>query len=189
MSIRIIGGIHKGRSLSSVKSTLLRPTTSMMRESLFNICQGEIEGALFLDLFAGVGAVGLEALSRGAQEVYLVEQEKRHIEAIYANITLLKGEKSCRVLSQDVFKALIYLEKRGLSFDIIFADPPYGSKEHSLSNQVVEAIDKSSLLQKGGSLFLEDHKSASVYTGELKHLKERKSRLMGNVMLREFIAD
>jgi 16S rRNA (guanine(966)-N(2))-methyltransferase RsmD len=184
--MRIIAGIHKGRVLQAVKSELLRPTTSMMREALFNICQQEIEGSSFLDLFAGIGAIGLEALSRGAKEVYFVEKERRHVEVIHANIALLQEQYRSHVLAQDVFKALSYLEKRGLSFDIIFADPPYGDKEYSLTNQLLEALDSRPLLKKGGRLFLEDHKNASSYSGTLKTLIEGKRRLTGKTTLREY---
>lgn len=185
--IRIIAGNHKGKKLLSTRSHSLRPSTSMIRETIFNICQDHIEGALFLDLFAGIGAVGLEAVSRGAKEVFFVEYEKKHIQVIRDNITLLKEEDHCHVLGQDVFKVLGYLQKRGFTFDIIFADPPYGNKEKSLSNEVLQFIDETSLLKEGGDLFLEDHKDASRYAGKLTNLVEKKSRAIGPVLLRHFI--
>ena len=185
--MRIIGGLYKGRKLEMVKSKVLRPTMGRMRELLFNVCQQEIEGAFFLDLFAGVGAMGLEALSRGASEVVFVERDRRHVAAIEASVAGLGVGKECQVLQQDVFTACRDLEKRGAQFDIIFADPPYGDKEHSLTNQLLTQLDQSNLLKRGGHLFLEDHKHASDYHEPLTHLQEQKRRQAGKTTLRQFI--
>ena len=187
MRLQIIAGRHKGKKLHVVKSALLRPTTGMVRERLFNICRTQIEGALFLDLFAGVGACGLEAFSRGAEKVIFVERERRHVEAIRTNIATLSAEESCEILSQDVFKACELLERRSVRFDIIFADPPYGDRDSSLSNEVLKLVDGGSLLREGGRLFLEDHQYASTYKEPLATLEKKKERYLGKICLREFI--
>jgi 16S rRNA (guanine966-N2)-methyltransferase len=184
--MKITGGKHKYRNLTVPKGLELRPTQSKLKESFFNICQGYIEGALFLDLFAGIGSMGCEALSRGAKQVVFVEKERRAVLAIKENIALLKEERNAVILSQDAFIALENLKKRGQSFDIIFADPPYGTLEHSLSNQVLKFIDDSELLKRGGSLFLEDAEMASKTDFPLKTLRLKSERRMGSAFLREY---
>jgi 16S rRNA (guanine(966)-N(2))-methyltransferase RsmD len=120
MSLQIIAGLYRGRRLISPKGDQTRPTQGILREALFNILQNQIAGSHFLDLFAGSGAIGLEALSRGAQEVVFVEHNRLALQALKANIERLACK--ARVLPFDIFKALKLLSN---PFDLIFADPPY----------------------------------------------------------------
>ncbi len=124
--MQIIGGKHRKRHLKSPKHTVTRPSSSSVREALFNICQWEIENARFLDLFAGSGAIGLEALSRGASEVIFIENSRLTLPTLRENIALLKEESHSRVFPVDVFKGLEKLRDQQAHFTIIFADPPYG---------------------------------------------------------------
>lgn len=122
--MRITGGEFGGRNLEVPKSDAIRPTQDRVREALFSIIQTELSGARFLDLFAGCGAVGLEALSRGAVSATFVEGNKKHAEVLRKNLNnLTKGSSSGGIIVKDVYS---YIESFvGEAFDIAFADPPY----------------------------------------------------------------
>lgn len=124
--MRIIGGRYRGRRLIAPKGFELRPTSDRAREALFGILEhGDppVRGARFLDLFAGTGAVGLEAMSRGAAEVLLVENDPKAIRAIRANLRQLHDPENVRVLVQDATR----LGSAAGPFEIAFLDPPYRS--------------------------------------------------------------
>jgi len=123
--MRIIGGIHKGRKIKSVKGMLTRPTTDFIREAFFNIISDKIFGSNFLDLFAGTGAVGLEALSRGAEKVVFVEKKMAACSVINQNLRDLKLVDKGLVVQNDIIPAIEKLALEGYVFDIIFLDPPY----------------------------------------------------------------
>src|ERR1700722_2602828 len=144
--MQIYSGLHKGRVIQSPKGLKTRPTSGRLREALFNICQGEVEGTRFLDLFAGSGAMGMEALSRGAQSSTFVDNSKESIRCIQANIHMVKAEKHAEIIYGDVFDILGKLAKRGRSFELIYADPPYdqmskGEEGLSYSGKVLMLID------------------------------------------------
>jgi 16S rRNA (guanine966-N2)-methyltransferase len=120
-SVRIIGGSWRGRRIRFPSAAELRPTPDRVRETLFNWLQGVIGDARCLDLFAGSGALGLEALSRGAAEVVFVEREPRVAAALKETIATLGGDRG-RVLTADAFR---YLAGASRSFDVIFLDPPF----------------------------------------------------------------
>lgn len=157
--MRIVGGMYKRRVLKAPKGQSTRPSAERLRESLFNICQLSIEGATFLDLFAGSGAVGLEAISRGAKEATLVESDKEAFGVIKQNIALLGCTGQVKPLFGDVLKVLSRIAKIVKPFDIIFADPPYllPFEEGVLySQKLLSFIEEHSLLAKGGLLFIEE---------------------------------
>lgn len=180
----IIGGTHRKRKLKSPKGEKTRPTSSLLRETLFNLCQWEISRARFLDLFAGAGAIGLEALSRGARHAVFVDQDRQAVQVIRENIALLKEESCTEVFCQDVFKALDLLVKKGELFEIIFADPPYGK---GLSDAILLYVDAHPLLLKGGSLFLEDELIKDHEDPPLCHLQLKSKRRVGRALLRHYI--
>ncbi len=181
--MKIIGGQYRGRTLFAPKGHQVRPTTSRLRESLFDIC-GDIEGAVFLDLFAGGGAIGCEALSRGASHVTFVDNSRQSLAIVEKNVTLLGEKERSTLLCLDVFEALRKFVKKNEHFHLIFADPPYGK---GYSDQVLAFIDAHSLLEKGGRLFLEDEKlhSGSPST-PLRHLTLISARVIGDAELREY---
>ncbi|HSX11409.1 MAG TPA: 16S rRNA (guanine(966)-N(2))-methyltransferase RsmD [Chlamydiales bacterium] len=127
MSLRIIAGTFKGRLLKAPKGPSTRPTQGMLREAVFNICQNDIGNARFLDLYAGSGAMGLEALSRGAAHATLVEQNRHAIACIKENIAALHLESQAALIPFDANRALTLLTKQGALFDILYVDPPYDS--------------------------------------------------------------
>lgn len=124
--MRIIGGESGGRRLKSPPGSGVRPTSDRVRESLFNILQQDIDGARFLDLYAGSGAVGIEALSRGAAGVIFVEQHQGRAAAIQKFLRDLGWSDRGRVVKKE---ARSYLETTDDRFDILFSDPPYESDE------------------------------------------------------------
>ncbi len=150
--MRITGGTFKNRKLFSPKTSATRPTSERIRESLFNIVQGWIEGARVLDLFAGSGAVGIEALSWGAKHATFVDQHRGALQCIQKNLHTLNVEEKATLLPMDARSAVEKLIGRGAEFELIFVDPPYGSP---LLQGTLEAIASSPLLAKGGELFIE----------------------------------
>lgn len=120
--MRIITGTARGRKLFSLEGDKVRPTTDKVKESLFNILQFRIEGRRFLDLFAGSGQIGLEALSRGARHATFVDKSKASIRVIEKNIAVAGFEKVSKVVQGD-YKS--FLSGSGDSYDVVFIDPPF----------------------------------------------------------------
>jgi 16S rRNA (guanine966-N2)-methyltransferase len=149
MSLKIIGGLFRGRKLHSPAGDQTRPTTSLVRAAVFNICQEWIPNARFLDLFAGSGAMSLEALSRGAAFATLIENTPPALAAIRANISLLQLEPQTQLLALDVHLALPKLLS---PYDLIYIDPPYEYPTTSL----LDTLASLNLLAPRGLLFLEE---------------------------------
>lgn len=131
--MRIVAGEFRGRRLHTPRGETIRPTADRVREALFSILGPRVPNAMVLDLFAGTGALGLEALSRGAARAVFVDQSPGAIRLIRSNIDLCGAEGRSRIMRAHVAKALRQLAHEGLVFSLILLDPPYG-KEH------VEAI-------------------------------------------------
>lgn len=135
--MRVIAGKARSLKLVTVDSTDTRPTTDRIKETLFNILSPDIPGCLFLDLFSGSGAIGIEALSRGADRAVFVENGRKALECINKNLEFTKLKPDAQVISADVISAIGSLERAGNVFDIIFMDPPYG---RLLEKQVLERL-------------------------------------------------
>ncbi len=142
--MRIIAGSRRRLPLKTVEGKDTRPTTDRIKETLFNMIQNEIPGCYFLDLFAGSGQIGLEAVSRGARYAVFVENTKKAAACIMENIRFTKSEKESLLLQMDVIPALRSMEGK-YQFDVIFMDPPY---EHLLEKEVLEYLRTSSLLKE-----------------------------------------
>ena len=125
--MRIIAGTARSLPLKTIEGKDTRPTTDRIKETLFNIIQMDVPRASFLDLFAGSGAIGLEALSRGAEEAVFVENNKKAADCIEENIRFTKFTEESTLMRTDVLTALCQLEGRKY-FDIVFMDPPYGKE-------------------------------------------------------------
>ncbi len=122
MTLRVIGGELRGRRLRSPSGKSTRPTSARVREAWFSAIADVLPGAAVLDLFAGSGALGIEALSRGAVLVRFVESDRGALNFLWANLKTLDLEAQAQVIRSDVFRAL----PRSLAFDLALADPPYG---------------------------------------------------------------
>src|SRR6185436_10296965 len=141
MTLRILGGKFGGRNIKTVRTEKTRPTTSLVRKAVFDILQSSICDATFLDLFAGSGAMGIEAMSRGAKSCTFIDSQKEAIRCIEANVKQL-GMTGCTVVQADVIAAL---EKLRGSFDIIYADPPYHNR--ALYLQLIHKLDDGAVLK------------------------------------------
>lgn len=123
--MRVIAGTYKSHPLQAVPNKLTRPTTDKVKESLFNRIGPFFDGGTCLDLFAGSGALGIEALSRGMSRVVFVDQQKQAIQIIHSNLQALKIIDQTEVYRNDAFRAIKAAGKRELVFDLILLDPPY----------------------------------------------------------------
>ena len=177
--MRIIGGIHRNRKLSTPKGQKTRPTSERLRESVFNICQGWIEGAHVLDLFAGSGAIGLEALSRGAVEATFVDKDRNALRCLQQNAADLQLEEQTHVIGGDVFRTLERLYEDGQHFDLIYVDPPYNK---GFGKQALAFLEMHNLLTEDGTLFIEEAEKLP----DPKTLKLIKIRNVGSSFLYEY---
>ncbi|MFO7820186.1 MAG: 16S rRNA (guanine(966)-N(2))-methyltransferase RsmD [Halanaerobacter sp.] len=167
--MRIIAGKDKGRRLNRRDGQDVRPTSDRTKEALFSILGSEVVGVRFLDLFAGFGGIGLEALSRGAYESVFVDYQKSNINIIEENIEMLGYEDKTKVIEADVLESLGLL--RG-DFDLIFMDPPYEQKE--LYEAALAEIEKYKLLHPTGIIIIEHHSQAELDLGaQYDIIKER----------------
>lgn len=172
--MRIIGGDFRGRRLASVgkgdSAAHLRPTADRVRESLFNVltnAHGDpCDGAWVLDLFAGTGALGLEALSRGAEHVSFVENGRKSLSLIRENITLCRAEDATKVITRDVRRIG---DNPGAPYDLIFLDPPYGK---GMGEQALGAALKGGWLADTALIVWEESSAVTVPDG-LTLLDER----------------
>jgi len=150
--VRVIAGIAKGRTLIAPRGRQVRPTTDRVRQSLMDILVGWTAERDWLDLFAGSGAVGIEALSRGARRVVFVEQDRRAVQALLTNLERTGLAGSADVRHQPVERALSELAQRGERFDVVFADPPYGQ---GLVEATVRQVAAAGIVREGGLLVVQ----------------------------------
>lgn len=151
--MRITGGVHRGRPLKVPDGLEVRPTQDRVREALFNILMHDVRGSKFLDLFAGCGSVGLEALSRGAASVTLVEADRRHVACIRGNCDTLKVAPE--IVQGDAYAFVSsYVQSRG-SFDIVFADPPYALGEETGYAELLDTLAERDVVRPGGLFIAE----------------------------------
>lgn len=192
--MKIATGILRGRGFDSPKNVDMRPTTEMCRQALFNICQHFVEGAKFLDLFAGSGAMGIEALSRGASGVTFVESNSNCIKCIKSNLEKLELKDVSKVIHADVFDTMKRLAKHSQQYDIIYADPPYHDKHDkspSFSLKVLLTYEELAranhpLLAPEGLLFIEDGIEVDLANNPLSFLTLKSVRHLGKAVLHEF---
>lgn len=180
MTLRLIAGTFKGRLIKAPTTSSTRPTQSMLREAVFNICQMEIQGARFLDLFAGSGAMGLEALSRGASHATFVENHPAALRCIRTNIDTLQVGAQASLLPLSAAKALTVLTQKQARFDLVYVDPPYD-----------KAFDLTSLLPllaPDALLFLEErHDPKQAHSHPvISHLPLINTRRFGTALLSTF---
>jgi len=148
--VKIIAGIYKGRQLMAVEGVTARPTSSFNREMMFStIYSYKDDFANVLDLYAGSGTLGMEALSRGAEHITFVDRSKKAVSTIIANAELLKASSKCKVIMKKVED---FCKTKPTPFDLIFADPPY---EKGLVNPTLHLILENGLLAGDGIIVIE----------------------------------
>jgi 16S rRNA (guanine966-N2)-methyltransferase len=155
-SVRIIGGAWRGRRIGFPDIPGLRPTPDRVRETLFNWLQGAVAGARCLDLFAGSGALGLEALSRGARQLVFVEQAVAASRALQEQLVRLGGLPKAQVLEMGAAR---YLRSPPEGFDIVFLDPPFG---RGALAEYVPLLDAGQWLKPGALVYMENEKTAGI---------------------------
>lgn len=149
--MRIIAGTARSLPLRTPDGMDTRPTSDQIKETLFNMIQGNLEGAYFLDLFAGSGQMGLESLSRGGAYSVFVDQNRKAAKCIEENIAFTKFDKNARLIVSDAVSALFTMEGK-YQFDIIFMDPPY---DKGLEKTVLEYLAGSSLVKEDAIIIVE----------------------------------
>ena len=178
--MRVVAGKYRGKNLASPKDDRVRPTTTRIKETLFNVLQGYSQDAVALDLFAGSGALGIECISRGAKEVVFVDNNKDSIELVRKNLQGIDG--NFKVVNSDFSGVLRNAYVTGKKFDMIFVDPPYASGLGELALGLIFDLD---LLADGGVVVFE-HGAEKTYEVSDKRYKQR-TKKMGTVVA-EFIS-
>jgi 16S rRNA (guanine(966)-N(2))-methyltransferase RsmD len=170
--MRIIGGEKRGHRLVEWHATGIRPLQDKVRAALFDILGELVVGADFLDLFAGTGAVGLEALSRGARHATFVDSSGKAIRVIRANLKKLRYEDRAEVIKSDALEAIKGLHRKRKRFDLIFMGAPYSQ---GLTQEALKQLILCPLLRDGGLLITEIHKSEELRPrcGPLRLLQDR----------------
>lgn len=157
--MRVISGLAKGRPLKAVPGNTTRPTTDKVKEALFSIIGPYFDGERALDLFAGTGGLGIEALSRGAAHAVFVDTNPRSVEVVRRNLDAAKLADRAEVYRNDARKAIKALERKGSPFDLIFLDPPYAVTDcDELLREMAERG-----LTAGGAVAVVEHASEVGY--------------------------
>ncbi len=169
--MRVIAGKAKGRQLRVPGRKGVRPTSDYLREALFDILGLSVRGVRFLDLYAGSGAVGIEAMSRGGAEVVFLEHDPVCLRVLRKNVETA-GLGRTRVIAGDVLRVLPRLSRQRESFDIIFVDPPYGT---GLARRTLDAVARGDLLRPRGVVIVEHFakEPLPVQTGNLWRVREK----------------
>jgi 16S rRNA (guanine966-N2)-methyltransferase len=160
--MRIIGGEFKGKKLASFRGTATRPTADHLRESIFNIRASDIQGAIVLDLFAGTGALGLEALSRGAAAAVFIDSEIPAVKIIEKNIESCRVRDRSRVIRWDIRRNLNCFPPAVPVFDLVFMDPPYNA---DLINPALRHLINRGVLINNASLIIEHASTEPIASG------------------------
>lgn len=174
--MRIVAGSAKGRRLCAVKGLSIRPTSDKVREAVFNILGLEFHYKNVLDLFAGTGAMGIEALSRGSEKVTFIDKDASAIKVINKNLDICGFAEKAKVMKMDVVQAL---SLKPLAFDLIFIDPPYAA---GLTGIVLEMIDKNKILADSGVIVSETSKR-TVTDARLSGLQKFDKRQYGDTVV------
>src|SRR5690349_11201766 len=158
--MRVIAGKYRSRSLRALRGMALRPTSDRLRETLFNVLGVGVEGSTFVDLFAGTGAIGIEALSRGARRVIFVENHAAAVKLIRENLKSLGIAEEAEILPMDAIRGLKQFAARGGRADFIFMDPPYARAEEY--ERVLEYVDGVKMLAADGIVIAEHSKKIEL---------------------------
>jgi 16S rRNA (guanine966-N2)-methyltransferase len=173
--MRVVSGNFKGRQLKAVPGVTTRPTTDKVKEAIFNMVGPYFEGGTALDLFAGSGGLGIEALSRGIDKCIFVDREPKAIQTIYKNLEICHAAEFSEVFRNDADRAIKAIIKRELQFQLIFLDPPY--KKQKL-NTLINSISVNGLLHKDGFIVTE-HGSDVQLPGEIDQFIQLKHETYG----------
>lgn len=188
--MRVIAGSAKGIHLSSRKGDKTRPIQDRIKESLFNILASVISGSRILDMYAGTGAIGIEALSRGAISCIFVEKDRSAIQVIHKNLELAKLQNKAHIIQYDVFEIIPYLEKNSVKLDLVFASPPYSLVEGcSYRDRLLilfSTLYSNRILQSEGFIIFQHRKTEFGIPAEASCLELFDTRIYGDTQLSFF---
>ncbi|WP_404456786.1 16S rRNA (guanine(966)-N(2))-methyltransferase RsmD [Virgibacillus necropolis] len=157
--MRVIAGTLKGRQIKVVPGNQTRPTTDKVKEAIFQIIGPFFDNGSCLDLFAGSGSLGIEALSRGMENAIFVDKQSKAIHTIHENIKDLQLENRTEVFRTDAFRAIQAAAKRDLQFDLILLDPPYKKADYG---ELLDEIEKLNLIRQNGYIYCEHDKREAL---------------------------
>ncbi|VEN73655.1 16S rRNA (Guanine(966)-N(2))-methyltransferase RsmD [Candidatus Desulfarcum epimagneticum] len=175
MGIRIIGGRRKGKKLRPVPGGYIRPTSNRLRETIFNVIADWVPGAAALDMFAGTGALGIEALSRGARLCVFIDQDPRSLDLVRENLRSCGFEKEARLIRLDIARRLSRVKNASPAFDLVFMDPPY---ERDRVNPALTSLAESRCLAPDAIVVVE-HSPAEPIWEESPDFEVFKSKRQG----------
>jgi len=182
--MRVIAGKYRSRPIHSMRGVDVRPTSDRLRETLFNVLTAgnpnALEGSVWFDLFAGTGAVGIEALSRGAKQVYFVETSPRAVELIQQNLQSLGIVDGFKILREDLSGILWRMERDHVAADVVFLDPPYRMQD--LYRETLRSLADSSLVW-AMSLVIAEHEKKFDPGAEFRSLRRFRKLTQGSAAL------
>jgi 16S rRNA (guanine966-N2)-methyltransferase len=177
--LRIIGGNLKGKKLYSIPGTTIRPSADRLRESIFNILSFRVQDAVVLDLFAGTGAFGIEALSRGAESAVFVDNNKEVISVIDRNVRSCALDDRVNIINWNIKKNLNCLKSFRRAFNLVFLDPPYNQ---SMVKPALSNLEQSRSLGKE-AYFVIEHSPLEKITNDLLNFEMRDQRRYGRALV------
>lgn len=177
--MRIISGEFKGKKLASLKGNATRPTSDRVREAVFNILSADVKNAAVLDLFAGTGALGLEALSRGASNAVFIDISASAVNIIQKNAAACKIENRARIMRWDIAKNLNCLQATFLPFDLVFMDPPYNQ---NFMTSALKNLIAAKVLKNSARIIIE-HAAAETIPQDIATLHLTDQRIYGKTLV------
>ncbi|HLR80314.1 MAG TPA: 16S rRNA (guanine(966)-N(2))-methyltransferase RsmD [Bacillota bacterium] len=174
--MRVIAGTHRGRLLKAVPGDTTRPTTDKIKEAVFHMLGPFFQGGTCIDLFAGSGALGIEALSRGIDHAIFIDKSPKAIHTIHRNLKALQLADRSEVFRTDAIRALHATAKRELTFDLILLDPPYRTIDY---DTYLEEIVKLNLVNEDGLIYCE-HDPETLLPSRMNHLVRMKYEKYGS---------
>lgn len=170
--MRIISGKARGKKLKPPEGDHIRPTLDRVKENLYNMIGLSVRDAVVLDLFSGTGGIGIEAISRGAEKVYFVDNNKNSYELTKHNVKISNLQDSAVILNMEAESALLKFEKQGLKFDMIFLDPPYNK---GIVQKILQQLEKYNIMQDKGIVIVETDRDEETpeKLGKFFKLKEK----------------
>jgi 16S rRNA (guanine966-N2)-methyltransferase len=177
--VRVIAGMARGRTLKAVPGIGTRPTTDKVKEAIFSMIGPYFDGGLGLDLFAGTGGLGIEAISRGLERVVFIDLEQTSIQVIQDNLKSIGFTDQSEVYRNEAMRALKVLAKRGLKFDLIFLDPPYKMKQ---ADKILLQMQQMEMIQEHATVVVE-HEAAHTYDDTIGRFHQRKRTSYGETAI------
>lgn len=181
--MRVIGGLFRSRQLTAPKGTGTRPTSDRLRETLFNMLAPRMEGCRFVDLYAGTGAVGIEAISRGAAHVWFAENDVAAMGSLRANLTALQIVRGFTLDERGTGSMLQRLGKLTAGIDVVFLDPPYTAEQEYLGTLGFLGSERGRQILSGEALVIAEHSSKSRLPERFGGLEHRRLSKQGDSAL------